>query len=181
MEDKEAKEKTTGWTKVGLIYTFLVKNHGKVTFDRAKASPELLEFFLNYGIGRIFSDRTSQLQGLNKLEGMRKLIALAESGSTTLSLRESVEERTAREQAERYQDLVEAFRRFDGRNADAVDVAITTICTRQKWSVRDNGVAALLGTPQLKSIYTSIVLERKLEKAKPSNLDTSDIFRALNE
>lgn len=177
----ETKEKTTGWTKAGSIYTFLVKNHGKVTFDRSKASPELLEFFLNYGIGRIFPDRTSQLQGLDKLEGMRKLIALAESGSTTLSLRETAKERAAREVAERYRDLVEAFRRFDGRDAAAVDVAIGTICTRQKWSVRDNGVSTLLNTPQLKPIYTSIMLERKLEKAKPSDLDTSDIFGALNE
>ena len=175
----ETKEKVAGWTKSGSIYTFLVKDHGKVTFDRSKASAELLDFFLDYGIGRIFPDRTSQLKGLDKLEGMRKLIALAESGSKTLSIRETAEERQAREQAERYNDLVECFRRFDGRDAAATDAAITTICTRQKWGIRDNGVAALLGTPQLKGIYQSILLERKLEKAKPSDIDTSDIFNAL--
>ena len=177
----ETKEKTAGWTKSGTVYTFLVKNHGRVSFDRSKASPEMIAFFLDYGIGRIFPDRTSQLKGLDKLEGMRKLIALAESGSKTLSIRETAEERTAREQAERYNDLVECFRRFDGRDAAATDKAIATICERQKWGVKDNGVAALLGTPQLKGIYQNILLERKFEKAKPSDIDTSDIFGALSK
>lgn len=177
----ETKEKVAGWTKSGSIYTFLVKDHGKVTFDKSKASPELIAFFLDYGIGRIFPDRTSQLKGLNKLEGMRKLIALAESGSKTLSIRETAEERAQREQAERYADLVECFRRFDGRDAAATDKAIATICARQKWGVKDNGVAALLGTPQLKGIYQAILLERKLEKAKPSDLDVSDIFEELGK
>lgn len=177
----ETKEKTTGWTKSGSIYTFLVKNHGKVTFDKSKASAELIAFFLDYGIGRIFPDRTSQLKGMDKLEGMRKLIALAESGSKTLSVRETAEERTAREQTERYNDLVECFRRFDGRDAAATDKAIATICERQKWGVKDNGVAALLGTPQLKRIYQDILLERKFEKAKPSDLDVSDIFEELGK
>ena len=177
----ETKEKTTGWTKSGSIYTFLVKDHGKVTFDKSKASPELIAFFLDYGIGRIFPDRTSQLKGLDKLEGMRKLIALAESGSKTLSVRETAEERQAREHAERYADLVECFRRFDDRDAAATDKAIATICSRQKWSVKDTGVMALLGTPQLKGIYQNILLERKFEKAKPSDIDTSDIFGELSK
>lgn len=176
----EKTEKTTGWTKSGNVYTFLVKDHGKVNFDRSKADKELLDFFLDYGIGRIFPDRTSALKGLDKLEAMRKLIALAESGSKTLSLRETAEEKTAREQAERYVDLVEAFRRFDGRGAAAVDKAIATICERQKWGVKDNGVAALLGTPQLKGIYINLLLERKMEKAKPSELDMSGVFDALS-
>ena len=177
----ETKEKVAGWTKSGSIYTFLVKDHGRVSFDKSKASPELIAFFLDYGIGRIFPDRTSQLKGLNKLEGMRKLIALAESGSKTLSIRETAEERQAREQAERYADLIECFRRFDGRGVEATDKAIDTICARQKWAVRDNGVIALLGTPQLKGIYTNLILERKMEKAKPSDLDVSDIFGELSK
>lgn len=177
----EVREKVAGWTKAGSIYTFIVKGFGKVTFDRNKASKELLDFFLDYGIGRIFPDRTSQLKGMDKLEGMRKLIALAESGSKTLSVRETAEERTAREQTERYNDLVECFRRFDGRDAAATDKAIATICERQKWGVKDNGVAALLGTPQLKRIYQDILLERKFEKAKPSDLDVSDIFKELDK
>jgi len=177
----ETKEKTTGWTKSDTVYTFLVKDHGNVTFNRSKASAELLDFFLDYGIGRIFPDRTSQLKGLDKLEGMRKLIALAESGSKTLSIRETAEERQAREQTERYNDLIEAFRRFDGRDAVATDKAIATICERQKWGIEDNGVIALLGTQQLKGIYQNILLERKFEKAKPSDIDTSDIFGALSK
>ena len=177
----ETKEKTAGWTKSGTVYTFLVKDHGRVSFDRSKASPEMIAFFLDYGIGRIFPDRTSQLKGLDKLEGMRKLIALAESGSKTLSVRETAEERAAREQTERYNDLIICFYRFDGRGVEATDKAIATICERQKWAVRDNGVAALLGTPQLKGIYQNILLERKLEKAKPSDLDVSDIFGALSK
>lgn len=177
----EPREKVAGWTKAGSVYTFIVKGCGKVTFDRSKASKELLDFFLDYGIGRIFPDRTSQLKGVEKLEGMRKLIALAESGATTLSIRETAEERAAREQAERYADLVECFKRFDGRDAAAVDKAITMICTRQKWGVKDNGVSALLATPQLKRIYQDILLERKFEKAKPSDLDVSDIFETLSQ
>lgn len=176
----EKTEKTAGWTKSGNVYTFLVKDHGRATFDKSKASKEMLEFFLDYGIGRIFPDRTSALKGLDKLEGMRKLIALAESGATTLSLRETAEERAAREAHERYSDLVEAFRRFDGRSTDAVDAAIKLTCERNKWSVLDNGVAALLGAPQLKGIYINLLLERKMEKAKPSELDMSGIFDALS-
>ena len=176
----EPREKVAGWTKAGSVYTFIVKGCGKVTFDRSKASKELLDFFLDYGIGRIFPDRTSQLKGIDKLEGMRKLINLAESGVTTLSIRETAEERAAREQAERYADLVECFKRFDGRDGAATDRAISTICTRQKWGVKANGVAALLSTPQLKGIYANILLERKFEKAKPSDLDTSDIFDDLS-
>ena len=175
----EKTEKTTGWTKSGNVYTFLVKDHGKVNFDRSKADKELLDFFLDYGIGRIFPDRTSALKGLDKLEGMRKLIALAESGAKTLSLRETTEERAAREAHERHNDLVECFRRFDGRNADKVEAAVKLICERNKWSVLDNGVAALLGTPQLKGIYVSLQLERKMEKAKHSELDMCGIFDAL--
>ena len=176
----EKTEKTAGWTKSGNVYTFLVKDHGKVSFDRSKANKELLDFFLDYGIGRIFPDRTSALKGLDKLEGLRKLIALAESGAKTLSLRETAEERAARETHERHNDLVECFRRFDGRSADKVEAAVKLICERNKWSVRDNGVAALLGTPQLKGIYVSLQLERKMEKAKNVDLDMNGIFDVLS-
>ena len=34
----ETKEKAAGWTKSGSVYTFIVKDTGKVAFDRSKAS-----------------------------------------------------------------------------------------------------------------------------------------------
>jgi len=177
----ETREKTTGWTKTGSVYTFLVKDHGKVTFDRSKASAKLLDFFLDYGIGRIFPDRTSQLKGLYKLEGMRKLIALAESGSETLSIRETAEERAAREHAQRYSDIIECFRRFDGRNAEAVDAALAKVMAANKWSVRDTAVAALLAVPQIKPIYVAILQERAGERAKPGTVaGLDDVFGALD-
>jgi len=46
--------------------------------------------------------------------------------------------------------------------------------------VRDNGVAALLGTPQLKPLHVALLQERASQRAKPgvvSGLD--DVFGAL--
>ncbi len=173
-------EKTSGWTKSGSIYTFMVKDHGKVTFDKSKASAKLIEFFLDYGIGRIFPDRTSSLKGLDKLEGMRKLISLAESGSDTLSIRETAEERQARERQARYDDLVECFKRFDGRDAVKVNAAIAKVCEANKWSECDNAVLALLATPQIKPIHTVLLQERAAVRAKPGVVaGMDDVFAEL--
>ncbi len=174
------KEKLAGWTKNGNVYTFIVKDHGKVTFDKSKASKKLLDFFLDYGIGRIFPDRTSQLKGLDKLEGMRKLINMAESGAVTLSIRETAEERAVRERGQRYVDLVECFRRFDGRDEAAVKVALAKVKAANKWSEDDNAVLALLAVPQIKPIHTTILQERAMERAKPGTVaGLDDIFGAL--
>jgi len=173
-------EKTSGWTKSGSVYTFIVKDHGKVTFDKSKASDKLIEFFLDYGIGRIFPDRTSALKGLEKLEGMRKLITLAESGSDTLSIRETTEERQARERRQRLDDLIECFRRFDGRDAVKVNAAIDKVAAANKWSEKDNAVMALLGTPQIKPIHTIVLQERANQRAKPGVVaGMDDVFAEL--
>jgi hypothetical protein len=174
------KEKLAGWTKSGAIYTFLVKDHGKVTFDKSKASKELLDFFLDYGIGRIFPDRTSQLKGLAKLDAMRKLINLAESGSNTLSIRETAEERATRERGQRLEDLYECFKRFDGRDAVKVNAAIDKVAAANKWSEKDNAVMALLGTPQIKPIHTIVLQERASQRAKPGVVaGMDDVFAEL--
>lgn len=173
-------EKMAGWTKSGSIYTFLVRDHGKVTFDKSKASKELLDFFLDYGIGRVFPDRTSQLKGSAKLDAMRKLINMAESGAVTLSIRETAEERATRERGQRYADLVECFRRFDGRDSAAVDAALAKVQAANNWSERDNATLALLATPQIKPIHTAVLAERAMEKAKPGTVaGLDDIFGAL--
>lgn len=173
-------EKLSGWTKSGSIYTYIVKDHGKVTFDRSKASPELIEFVLDYGFGRIFPDRTSALKGLDKLNGMRKLIYLAESGSKTLSIRETTEERQARERGQRLEDLYECFKRFDGRDAVKVNAAIAKVCEANKWSERDNAVLALLGTPQIKPLHVALLQERASQRAKPGVVaGMDDVFAEL--
>ena len=173
-------EKTSGWTKSGSIYTFLVKDHGKVSFDSSKASAKLIEFFLQYGIGRIFPDRTSSLKGLDKLDAMRKLINLAESGSDTLSIRETTEERQARERGQRLEDLYECFKRFDGRDAVKVNAAIAKVCEANKWSERDNAVLALLGTPQIKPLHVALLQERASQRAKPGVVaGMDDVFAEL--
>lgn len=173
-------EKTSGWTKSGSVYTYIVKDHGRVSFDRSKASPELIEFVLDYGFGRIFPDRTSALKGLDKLNGMRKLIYLAESGSKTLSIRETTEERQARERGQRLDDLYECFKRFDGRDAVKVNAAIDKVAAANKWSEKDNAVMALLGTPQIKPIHTIVLQERAAVRAKPGVVaGMDDVFAEL--
>ena len=104
---------------------------------------------LDYGIGRIFPDRTSQLKGLGQTRRVcRKLIALAESGSKTLSVRETAEERargTCRTLCRSGRVLPNALT----GELPEVDKP-SPQSARQKWSVKDTGVMALLGTPQLK-------------------------------
>ena len=189
----EAKEKTRGWDynpKTGVVSkTFpgagkVSLNIGKVVngaLVRGDVSLETLMLAAAFGYG-LRADRAGANDKTTtaRYETASKLFAHYASGTTTWELRETAEEKAVREQAERYNDLVECFRRFDGRDGAATDRAIITICTRQKWGVKDNGVAALLSTPQLKGIYANILLERKFEKAKPSDLDTSDIFDDLS-
>lgn len=173
-------EKTSGWTKSGSIYTYIVKDHGRVSFDSSKASAKLIEFFLQYGIGRIFPDRTSSLKGLDKLDAMRKLINLAESGSDTLSIRETTEERQARERGQRLDDLVECFKRFDGRDAVKVNAAIDKVAAANKWSEKDNAVMALLATPQIKPLHVALLQERAAVRAKPGVVaGMDDVFAEL--
>lgn len=168
-------EKTSGWTKAGSVYTFLVKDHGKVTFDRSKASQAMLDFFMDYGIGRIFPDRTSSLKGLNKLEGMRKLIALAESGAETLSIRETTEERLAREQAAAKVDLFEALGRL-GYAAEKAAVMLKNFATKNKWG-EPQAVTALSGQKDVSAMILRIKQERALERAKPGpEIDLEKLF-----
>jgi hypothetical protein len=187
-------EKTRGWdynAETGVVSKMFV-GAGKVSLNIGKAidgklalgdvSLETLMIAAAFGYG-LRADRA----GANdktvaaRYESAAKLFAHYATGTTAWDLRESAEQRAAREQMERYNDLVECFRRFDGRDATATDKAIATICERQKWGVKDNGVSALLGTPQLKGIYTNLILERNMEKAKPSDLDVSDIFDELSK
>lgn len=162
---KEATEKTRGWTKAGSVFTFIVKDHGTVKFDSSKASKALLASFLDYGIGRIFPDRTSQLNGLAKLEGMRKLITLAESGADSISLRETAEEKLAREQATAKADLVEALGRLGyGNKAEA---AIAAYGADRSWTEAMT-VVALSGQAEVAKKLLEIQQERKLERAGPA-------------
>lgn len=176
----EKTEKTRGWTKAGSIYTFLVKDHGRVTFDRSKASKELLEFFLDYGIGRIFPDRTSQLQGLAKLEGMRRLIAIAESGAISLAMTPAEREAQAAQQLRL--DLLEALRRVKGMEAEAANTFIEKVGKLKRWLDERQTVSFLADTVEIKPVITKIKEERAGERAKPGpaiNLD--DLMAALDE
>ena len=173
----EIKEKTAGWTKSGSIYTFIVKDTGKVTFDRSKASKQLLDFCLDYGIGRIFPDRTSSLKGLDKLEGMRKLIALAESGAASLTVRESAEEKLAREQRELESDTILALTRLGYKP----EIGIANLMTKHKWG-REMAVLTLAGQKAVATEIAKIIQERKLERAPaPEALDMDEMFSALAE
>lgn len=171
----ESTEQTRGWTKAGLIYTFLIKDHGKVTFDRSKASAKLLEFLLDYGIGRIFPDRTSSLKGLDKLEAMRKLIALAESGADTLTVRETAEEKLAREQATAKADLFEALSRL-GYDAAKATVMLTNFGKKKGWG-EAQAVISLSGQAEVAKTLLQIKQERMLERAGPApEIDLDELF-----
>lgn len=173
----ETKEKAAGWTKSGSIYTFIVKDTGKVSFNAAKASKELTEFFLSYGIGRIFPDRTSSLKGLEKLEGMRKLIALAESGAASLTVRESAEEKLAREQRELESDTILALERLGYKP----EIGIANLMAKHKWG-RPMAIVTLAGQKAVAAEIAKIIQERKMERApKPEELDMDDMFSALSE
>ncbi len=158
-------EKVRGWTKAGTVFTFIVKDHGTVKFDSSKASKALLASFLDYGIGRIFPDRTSALKGLDKLEGMRKLIALAESGAETISIRETAEEKLAREQAAARADLVEALGRLGyGEKAEAMILAFG----QERGWTEAMTVTALSGQAEVSKKLIEIAQERKAERAGPA-------------
>lgn len=173
----ETKEKVVGWTKAGSIYTFIVRDCGKVTFDKSKASKQLLDFCLDYGIGRIFPDRTSSLKGLEKLEGMRKLIALAESGAASLTIRETAEEKLAREQRELESDTILALTRLGYKP----EIGISNLMAKHKWS-REMAILTLAGQKAVASEIAKIIQERKMERApKPEELDMDDMFSALSE
>ncbi len=173
----ETKEKTAGWTKSGSIYTFIVKDAGRVTFNAAKASKELTEFFLSYGIGRIFPDRTSALKGSDKLEGMRKLIALAESGATSLTIRETPAEKLAREQAELEADTILALNRLGYKP----EIGIANLMAKHKWG-REMAILTLAGQKAVATEIAKIIQERKLERAPaPETLDMDEMFSALAE
>lgn len=173
----EIKEKVAGWTKAGSVYTFIVKDAGKVSFNAAKASKELMAFFLDYGIGRIFPDRTSALKGSEKLEGMRKLIALAESGATSLTLRETPAEKLAREQAELEADTILAL----GRLGYKAEIGIANLMAKHHWG-REMAILTLAGQKAVATEIAKIIQERKLERApKAAELDMDEMFSALAE
>ena len=173
----EIKEKVAGWTKSGSIYTLIVKDTGKVAFDRSKASKQLLDFCLDYGIGRIFPDRTSSLKGLDKLEGMRKLIALAESGAASLTIRETAEEKLAREQRELESDTILALERLGYKP----EIGIANLMAKHKWG-RPMAIVTLAGQKAVAAEIAKIIQERKMERApKPEELDMDDMFSALSE
>lgn len=175
----EAKtEKTRGWTKSGTVYTFMVKDHGQVKFDRRKASKELLEAFLDYGIGRIFPDRTSQLHGLDKLEAMRRLIAIAESGATSLTLTQAEKEAQAARQLRL--DLVEALRRHNGTTAEKADELIQKVGKLKGWMDERATVVFLTATTDLAPIIAQIKEERRGERAPAVKVDLADIMAALD-
>lgn len=173
----EIKEKVAGWTKAGSIYTFIVKDTGKVTFDRSKTNKQLLDFMLDYGIGRIFPDRTSSLKGPAKLEAMRKLIALAESGATSLTGRETAEEKLAREQAELESDVCLALTRLGYKP----EIGIANLMEKHKWG-RPLAILTLAGQKAVATEIVKIQQERKMERApKGEDLDLDDMFSALSE
>jgi hypothetical protein len=173
----ETTEKVRGWTKAGTVFTFIVKGHGAVKFDTSKASKALMDSFLDYGIGRIFPDRTSQLQGLAKLEGMRKLISLAESGADSISLRETAEEKLAREQAAAKADLVEALDRLG--YGDKAEAAIAAYGKERSWAEAMT-VVALSGQAEVALKILEIQQERKLERAGPApKIDLAGLMAKL--
>lgn len=176
----ESTEQTRSWTKAGSIYTFLVKDHGKVAFDRSKASAKLLEYLLDYGIGRIFPDRTSVLKGSEKLEGMRKLIALAESGSETLSIRETPEEKAAREAATAKDDLFEALGRLGYDSAKATTM-LANFGRKNKWGEAQS-VLGLSAQDEVAKMLLTIKQERAMERAGPApKIDLSELLKEMAE
>ena len=179
MATTEKTEKTRGWTKSGSIYTYIVKDHGTVKFDRSKASAELLESFLDYGIGRIFPDRTSQLQGLAKLEGMRRLIAIAESGATSLTMSPAEKEAQAARQLRT--DLVEALRRIKGLDAAKADELIAKVGKMKGWLDERQTVSFLSETTEVRPVMAKIKEERRGERAAPGpEIKLDDVFAALD-
>ncbi len=171
-------EKTRGWTKAGSIYTYIVKDHGTVKFDRSKASAELLVSFLDYGIGRIFPDRTSQMQGLAKLEGMRRLISIAESGATSLTMSPAEKEAQAARQLRA--DLVEALRRIKGLDASAADALIAQIGKLNNWLDERQTVAYMTDMADVKPVITKIREERRGERAAPGPaVNLEDVLKKL--
>jgi hypothetical protein len=178
MATTEKTEKSRGWTKSGSIYTYIVKDHGTVKFDRSKASAELLESFLDYGIGRIFPDRTSQLQGLAKLEGMRRLIAIAESGATSLTMTPAEKEAQAARQLRA--DLVEALKRIKGLDAAKADELIAQIGKLNGWLDEKQTVSYMANMADVKPIITKIREERRGERAAPGPaVNLEDVLKKL--
>jgi hypothetical protein len=179
MATTEKTEKSRGWTKAGSVYTFIVKDHGQIKFDRSKASAELLEAFLDYGIGRIFPDRTSQLQGLAKLEGMRRLIAIAESGATSLAMTPAEKEAQAARQLRT--DLVEALRRIKGLDAAKADELIAKVGKLKGWLDERQTIAYMADMADVKPVITKIREERRGERAAPGPaVHLDEVLRALD-
>lgn len=176
METKET-EKAAGWIRTGDIFTYLVKGTGRVSLDSSKLSKELREFCFSYGLGRLLPDRTSALKGAEKLNAMAKLARLAESGVTTLTLRETAEERAARERAELEADLIEALTRL-GYGAETM---IAGLMAQKHWQ-RETAVGTLAAQKAVAAEIVRIQQERRFERAKPGpEIDLDDLMAQFAE
>ena len=108
---------------------------------------------------------------------MRKLIALAESGATSLTLRETPAEKLAREQAELEADTILAL----GRLGYKPEIGIANLMAKHHWG-REMAILTLAGQKAVATEIAKIIQERKLERApKAAELDMDEMFSALAE
>lgn len=157
---------------------------GKRTkLNKASLSPEVKEAGLWYGVTTKIQRGAALPKGstdLARFAGMEKIVNAFNAGIKTWNIKETPEEKAAREAATAKADLFEALGRL-GYDAAKATVMLANFGRKNKWG-EAQAVLALSGQVEVAKMLLTIKQERAMERAKPGEaIDLAGLMDEMAE